>query len=50
MGYNGQPFGVRPAFWQGWGNLNNGANDGLVASNGRNALGNSNANIGSREC
>lgn len=34
--------------WQGWGNLNNGSNDGLVYSNGRNGLGNANVNIGSR--
>lgn len=50
MGYNGQPVGVSCSWWQGVGNLNNGANDGFATSNGRNDLSYANANIGSRKC
>lgn len=51
MGCDSQPFGAFGlSLWQGWGNLNNGANDGFVASNGRNDLGNANVNNGSRYC
>lgn len=49
-GTTASPSGRSACLWQGWGNLNNGANDGLVASNGRNDLGNANANNGSRNC